>query len=152
MDTQSIWDLLSSIPIGTLVAWVVVICAIISALCAGTIKLYKAFEKYKEVKDKNEKQEKIIEVHEKTIEEIGKALAEIKKSLDEQKEVNLKQIRHTIVHTCEDALDKGEISINKLRSLEEMYDEYIEIFHGNGYVKTLVARVRELPIIGKLDE
>ncbi len=152
MDTQSIWDLLSSIPIGTVVAWVVVICAIISALCAGTIKLYKAFEKYKEVKDKNEKQEKIIEVHEKTIEEIGKALTEIKKSLDEQKEVNLKQIRHTIVHTCEDALDKGEISINKLRSLEEMYDEYIEIFHGNGYVKTLVARVRELPIIGKLDE
>lgn len=152
MDTQSIWDLLSSIPIGTVVAWVVVICAIISALCAGTIKLYKAFEKYKEVKDKNEKQEKIIEVHEKTIEEIGKALTEIKKSLDEQKEVNLKQIRHTIVHTCEDALDKGEISINKLRSLEEMYDEYIEIFHGNGYVKTLMARVRELPIIGKLDE
>lgn len=152
MDTQSIWDLLSSIPIGTVVAWVIVICAIISALCAGTIKLYKAFEKYEEVKDKNEKQEKIIEVHEKTIEEIGKALTEIKKSLDEQKEVNLKQIRHTIVHTCEDALDKGEISINKLRSLEEMYDEYIEIFHGNGYVKTLVARVRELPIIGKLDE
>lgn len=152
MDTQSIWDLLSSIPIGTVVAWVIVICAIISALCAGTIKLYKAFEKYKEVKDKNEKQEKIIEVHEKTIEEIGKALTEIKKSLDEQKEVNLKQIRHTIVHTCEDALDKGEISINKLRSLEEMYDEYIEIFHGNGYVKTLVARVRGLPIIGKLDE
>ena len=152
MDTQSIWDLLSSIPIGTVVAWVVVICAIISALCAGTIRLYKAFEKYKEVKDKNEKQEKIIEVHEKTIEEIGKALTGIKKSLDEQKEVNLKQIRHTIVHTCEDALDKGEISINKLRSLEEMYDEYIEIFHGNGYVKTLVARVRELPIIGKLDE
>lgn len=152
MDTQSIWDLLSSIPIGTVVAWVIVICAIISALCAGTIKLYKAFEKYKEVKDKNKKQEKIIEVHEKTIEEIGKALMEIKKSLDEQKEVNLKQIRHTIVHTCEDALDKGEISINKLRSLEEMYDEYIEIFHGNGYVKTLVARVRELPIIGKLDE
>lgn len=152
MDTQSIWDLLSSIPIGTVVAWVTVICAIISALCAGTIKLYKAFEKYKEVKDKNENQEKIIEVHEKTIEEIGKALTEIKKSLDEQKEVNLKQIRHTIVHTCEDALDKGEISINKLRSLEEMYDEYIEIFHGNGYVKTLVARVRELTIIGKLDE
>lgn len=152
MDTQSIWDLLSSIPIGTVVAWVVVICAIFSALCAGTIKFYKAFEKYKKVKDKNEKQEKIIKVHEKTIEEIGKALTGIKKSLDEQKEVNLKQIRHTIVHTCEDALDKGEISINKLRSLEEMYDEYIEIFHGNGYVKTLIARVRELPIIGKSDE
>ena len=66
--------------------------------------------------------------------------------------MNLKQIRHTIVHTCEDALDKGEISINKLRSLEEMYDEYVKIFHGNGYVKTLVMRVRKLKIVGKLDD
>lgn len=152
MDTQSIWDLLSSIPVGTLVAWIIVILAIISALCTVTIRLYKIFEKYKEVKDKNEKQEKLIKGHEKTLEEIEKSLGEIKKSLDEQKEVNLKQIRHTIVHTCEDAIDRKEISINKLQSLEEMYDEYTEIFHGNGYVKTLVMRVRELPIIGKLDE
>lgn len=152
MDTQSIWDLLSSIPVGTLVAWIIVILAIISALCTVTIRLYKIFEKYKEVKDKNEKQEKLINGHEKTLEEIEKSLGEIKKSLDEQKEVNLKQIRHTIVHTCEDAIDRKEISINKLQSLEEMYDEYTEIFHGNGYVKTLVMRVRELPIIGKLDE
>jgi len=106
-DTQSVWEFLSGIPIGTIVAWVIVICAIISALCAGTIKLYKIFTKYKEAKDKDEKQQN---------------------------------------------LDKGEISINKLRSLEEMYDEYVEIFHGNGYVKTLVTRVRKLKIIGKLDD
>lgn len=152
MDTQSIWDLLSGIPIGTLVAWIIVIFAIISILCTVTIRLYKIFEKYKEVKDKNEKQEKIIEGHEKTLEEIEKSLVSIKKSLDEQKEVNLKQIRHTIVHTCEDAIDKGEISINKLQSLEEMFDEYTEIFHGNGYVKTLVKKVRELPVVGNFDE
>jgi len=152
MDTQSIWDLLSGIPIGTLVAWIIVIFAIISVLCTVTIRLYKIFEKYKEVKDKNEKQEKIIEGHEKTLEEIEKSLVSIKKSLDEQKEVNLKQIRHTIVHTCEDAIDKGEISINKLQSLEEMFDEYTEIFHGNGYVKTLVKKVRELPVVGNFDE
>ena len=118
----------------------------------GAIKLYKIFTKYKEMKDKEHKQEKIIENHGKTLRDIDSTLQEIKKSLDEQKEVNLKQIRHTIVHTCEDALDKGEISINKLRSLEEMYDEYVEIFHGNGYVKTLISRVRKLKIVGKLDE
>ena len=151
-DTQTVWEFLSGIPIGTIVAWVMVIGAIIAALCAGTIKLYKIFTKYKEAKDKDEKQQKIIESHDDTLKEIEKSLLEIKKSLDEQKEVNLKQIRHTIVHTCEDALDKGEISINKLRSLEEMYDEYVEIFHGNGYVKTLVTRVRKLKIVGKLDE
>jgi hypothetical protein len=152
MDTQSIWDLLSSIAIGELVAWIVVICAIITALCTGTIKLYKVFTKYKEMKDKDQKQTEIIKSHEKTLCEIEKSLKTINKSLDEQKEVNLKQIRHTIVHTCEDALEKGEISINKLRSLEEMYDEYVDIFHGNGYVKTLITRIRKIKIVGKLDD
>lgn len=152
MDTKPVWELLSSIPIGTLVAWIIVITAIITALCTGAIKLYKLFTKYKEAKDKEQKQEEIIANHDKTLRDIDETLKEIKKSLDEQKEVNLKQIRHTIVHTCEDALDKGEISINKLRSLEEMYDEYVEIFHGNGYVKTLVTRVRKLKIVGKLDD
>lgn len=152
MDTKPVWELLSGIPIGTLVAWIIVIAAIITALCTGAIKLYKLFTKYKEAKDREQKQEKIIESHDKTLRDIDDTLKEIKKSLDEQKEVNLKQIRHTIVHTCEDALDKGEISINKLRSLEEMYDEYVEVFHGNGYVKTLVTRVRKLKIVGKLDD
>ena len=152
MDTQSIWDLLSSIPIGTIVAWIVVICAIITVLCTGAIKLYKVFTKYKEMKDKDLKQTEVIINHDNTLREIDKSLQSINKSLEEQKEVNLKQIRHTIVHTCEEALEKGEISINKLRSLEEMYEEYVEIFHGNGYVKTLMERVRKLPIVGKLDD
>lgn len=152
MDTQSIWDLLSSIPIGTIVAWIVVICAIITVLCTGAIKLYKVFTKYKEMKDKDLKQTEVIINHDNTLREIEKSLQSINKSLEEQKEVNLKQIRHTIVHTCEEAIEKGEISINKLRSLEEMYEEYVEIFHGNGYVKTLMERVRKLPIVGKLDD
>lgn len=152
MDTQSIWDLLSSIPIGTIVAWIVVVCAIITVLCTGAIKLYKVFTKYKEMKDKDLKQTEVIINHDNTLREIEKSLQSINKSLEEQKEVNLKQIRHTIVHTCEEALEKGEISINKLRSLEEMYEEYVEIFHGNGYVKTLMERVRKFPIVGKLDD
>jgi len=96
-DTQSVWEFLSGIPIGTIVAWVIVICAIISALCAGTIKLYKIFTKYKEAKDKDEKQQKVIESHDETLKEIEKSLIAIQKSLAEQKEVNLKQIRHTIL-------------------------------------------------------
>lgn len=152
MDNQSAIDTLSSISVGQIIAWFSVISAIITAICTGTIKLYKVFAKYREAKDKNEKQEKIIESHETTLKEIDKTLQEIKKSLEEQKDVNLKQVRHTIVHTCEDALDRGEISINKLRSLEEMYEEYIDIFHGNGYVKTLVEKVRQLKVVGKVDD
>ena len=101
MDTQPIWDSLSGITIGQIVAWITVILAIISALCTATIKLYKVFTKYKEMKDKEEKQETIIENHDKTLNEIKDSLQEIKQSLIEQKEVNLKQTRHTIVHTCE---------------------------------------------------
>ncbi len=152
MDTKPIWDLLSSVSVGQMVVWILAICTIISALCAGTIKLYKIFTKYKDMRDKEEKKENIIEAHDKTLNEIKDSLQEIKKSLNEQKDVNLKQIRHTIVHTCEDAIDRREISINKLQSLEEMFDEYTEIFHGNGYVKTLVKKVRELPVVGNFDE
>ena len=152
MDAKPFWDFVSSISFGTVVAWILGISAIIAALCTGTIKLYKLFTKYKEAKDREQEQEDIIKSHVATLKDIDKTLREIKVSLEEQKEVNLKQIRHTIVHTCEDALDKGEISINKLRSLEEMYDEYVKIFHGNGYVKTLVMRVRKLKIVGKLDD
>lgn len=152
MDTNSVWDLLSSIPIGTVVAWIVVIFAIITAICTGTIKLYKVFTKYKKIKDENEEQKKLLEEHGNVLKEVNDSLKTIKESLDEQKEVNLKQIRYTIVHTCDEAIHDGEISAGKLRSLEEMYEEYVEIFHGNGYVKTLVKKVRELPVVGKLDE
>lgn len=149
MDTQPVWESLSSISIGQVVAWIIVICAIISAICAGTIKLYKIFTKYSSIKEKEKKQESIIEAHDKTLEEIKDSLQEIKDSLNEQKEVNLKQLRHTIVQTCEECLDKGEISINRLRSLEEMYAEYINVFHANGYVKVLVERTRTLQIVGR---
>lgn len=152
MDTKSIWDLLSSISIGTLISWVAVVSAIIATFCTGTIHLYKIFVKYKEMKDNDEKRKNIIEKHDDTLKDIRSALDKIEKSLEEQKDVNLKQIRHTIVQTCEEALEKGEISINKLRSLEEMYEEYVDVFHGNGYVKTLVYKVRKLKVVGRLDD
>ena len=151
MDTQPILDSLSSFSVGRVVAWIVVIGTILSTLCAGTIKLYKVFTKYKDMKDKEQKQETIIETetHDKTLNEIKDSLQDIKNSLNEQKDVNLKQLRHTIVQTCEDCLEKGEISINRLRSLEEMYSEYVNVFHANGYVKILVERVRTLKIVGR---
>lgn len=149
MDTQPILDSLSSFSVGQVVAWIVVIGTILSALCAGTIKLYKVFTKYRDMKDKEQKQKTIIETHDKTLTEIKDSLQDIKNSLNEQKDVNLKQLRHTIVQTCEDCLEKGEISINRLRSLEEMYSEYVDVFHANGYVKILVERVRTLKIVGR---
>ena len=152
MDNSSAVEALSSITVGQIIAWFSVITAIITAICTGTIKMYKLFTKYREAKDRNEKQDEIIKSHDATLKGIDATLQVIRKSLEEQKDVNLKQVRHTIVHTCEDALDRGEISINKLRSLEEMYEEYTDVFHGNGYVKTLVEKVRQLKVVGKLDD
>lgn len=130
-------------------AWISVICAIIAAICTAAIKLYNIFEKYKKSKDKTAKQEEVIAQHNEAFAEIRAQLKSISEALNEQKEVNLKQVRHTIVHTCEDALERGEMSTNKLQSLEEMYEEYTDLFHGNGYVKTLMTRVRkEVKIIG----
>ena len=153
MDKDTVWHILANIPVGTLFAWIAVIVVIITALCTGTIKLYQLFIKYKNAKDKANEQENLVNHLKTSFREIESSLRDIQSSLEEQKEVNLKQVRYTIVHTCEEALEKGEISTNKLRSLEEMYDEYVEIFHGNGYVKTLMMRVRkETKIVGKFDE
>ena len=149
MNTNEVWDILSNLSIGTVVAWISVICAIIAAICTAAIKLYNIFEKYKKSKDKTAKQEEVIAQHNEAFAEIRAQLKSISEALNEQKEVNLKQVRHTIVHTCEDALERGEMSTNKLQSLEEMYEEYIDLFHGYGYVKTLMTRVRkEVKIIG----
>ena len=152
MDTKSVWDFLSKISVGQIVAWTSVLITIITAICTGTIKLYKVFTKYEEIKRKDREEQKIIENHDAILKKIEDILKDIQASLAEQKEVNLKQIRYTIVHTCEDALEKGEISSSKLNSLEEMYEEYVDIFHGNGYVKTLITKVRkEVKIVGKYD-
>ena len=152
MDSNSVWKFLSSIPIGTVIAWVLVISTIIVLLCTGTIKLYKVFVRYTRLKDENEEQKKIIQKHDNVLIEVNNSLKKITTSLEEQKEVNLKQIRYTIVHICDDAIANGKITARKLRSLEEMYQEYVNIFNGNGYVKTLVSKVRDLPVCGKLDE
>lgn len=151
-DQEQIWGLLANISVGRVAAWIVVISTIIAAICVATIKLYKIFEKYKGLKDRAANQEKVIENHENTLKEIDTSLQDIKHAFDELRDVNLKQLRHIIVQTCEAALERGWISCNELESLEEMYSEYVEVFHGNGYVKTLVMRVRKLKIVGKIDE
>lgn len=152
MDQKTVWDILASIPIGTLIAWIAVVIAIISIIVGATIKLYKLFEKYHRITAENEQQKKLMTEHGEAIKKINTSLDEIKKSLDEQRDVNLKQIRHEIVRTCDEALRSGSITASAFRSLEELYDEYKNVFGGNGYVKSLVTKVRQLPITGSIEE
>lgn len=152
MDTKSVWEFLAKIPIGTVVAWGAVIISIIAVIGRTIAKLLAVFKKYNGLVEENAKQKELIQEHDEVLKEIKDSLNEIKGSLEEQKGVNLRQLRYTIVHTCDDAIHAGEISAGKLKSLIELYDEYVEVFNGNGYVKVMVEKVKELPVVGKLNE
>ena len=152
MDEASVWAMLSAIPIGTVVAWIAVIGAILVALGVGIVKLYRLFTKYRELKDKDKEQKQKIDEYGEALLEIRANMADMKSKLDEQSHVNLKQVRYSIIQICDNALADGQISAWKLRLLTELYDEYIGVFHANGYIKEIVERTLELPIVGKLDD
>ena len=164
MDTNSVWELLSSISIGTVVAWVTVICAIIGVICTGTIKLYKIFTKYKNVKDEENELRTNVANHEEQLIEIKQQLeamnqnisqqfSDIKGTLNEQRGTKIKELRHSIPDSGERALSDGKITVRQWTSLHEMCDEYINKYNQNSYVLSLMNKVdRDVTIIGRLDE
>jgi len=164
MDTNSVWELLSSISIGTVVAWIIVISVIIGVICTGTIKLYKVFTKYKNVKDENENLKHNVEKHEGQLKEfqtqlenmnqnINEQLLEIKEALCEQRETKIKELRHNITVSGEKALADKEMTVRQWRSLHEMVDEYMNKYKQNSYVESLMIKVdRDVAVIGRLDE
>lgn len=164
MDTKSVWELLYGIPLGTIVAWITVICAIISAICIGTIKLYKVFEKYKYTKDKNDEIKSTVKNHEDQLEDLkqqliemslnfNKQFSDIKNTLNDQRETKIKELRHNITVAGEKALADGETTIRQWTSLHEMVDEYVNKYNQNSYVLSLMKKVdRDVNVIGNLDE
>lgn len=151
METNDVVNILSSIPIGTLIAWCIVISGIIVAIVTSTMKLYKIFEKTHEIKEENAEFKELIRKHEEQLNNIAETLNVIQNKLNKHEEANIKRMRYSLVRAGEEYVSIGEITIRQLKSLEEMFEEYHE-HHGNGYVTTLMRKVRALPIIGKLDE
>ena len=149
---SAIWEVILNVPVGKLLAWIIVIASIVGAIVGLTIKLYKVFSKVHELKSADEKKSQMLEELYGKMQEIHEQLCSVQDNLNVQREVNLKQVRYQIVHTCDDAISAGSISAGKLKSLEELYEEYTNIFHGNGYVKTIMIKVRKLPVTGNLDE
>lgn len=152
MNTQQVWETIANIPVGAIVGWGAVIIGILISIFKGIGKLYSLFKEYKKREEEETLLRDMIAEHDKALGEFRSSLNRIESKLEEQKDVNMKQIRYTIVHTCDDALSEGHISAGKLKSLEEMYEEYTTVFNGNGYVKILVEKTRCLPVCGKLDE
>lgn len=142
---------LSSIPIGTIVAWVAFLSGIVGSISAGTIRLYKIFEKAHATKEENAELRKLVKEHEEEIESIKAILLDIRTKLEENDKLEFKNLRHKIVHSAEEYVAKGEITIRQLKALEELFEAYHNK-NGNSYVSTLMQKVRDLPVIGKLDE
>ena len=151
MEANDVIQTLSSIPIGTIIAWVTVIVGIITAIVTGTIKLYKAFEKTHEMKEENLEFRKMVKDHDEQLKLINDKLSCIQDNLTKRDKADLKSMRYSIVRAGEEYVSMGKITIRQLRALEELFEDYHDK-HGNGYVTTLMSKVRALPVIGRLDE
>lgn len=151
-QTQEVVSTLSSIPVGTIVAWLLVIAGIITAIVTATIKLYKAFEMTHKLKEENDEFRKMVLDHDEKLKIIAEKVNQIKDSIDDQEKSELKKLRYSLVRAGEEYVSTNQITIRQLRSLEEMYSDYHDKHQGNGYVTTLMRKVRALPVIGELDE
>lgn len=151
METKDVIQILSSIPIGTIIAWLVVFFGIIASIATGTIKLYKVFEKTHKMKEENDEFRKMVKNHDIQLKSIEGTLNSIQETLEERDKVELSKLRYSIVRAGEEYVSTCSITIRQLKALEEMFEEY-HGKHGNGYVTTLMRKVRALPVIGKLDE
>lgn len=152
MNKSDVIEYLSSIQVGTIIAWILVIGMIVGSTVFGLKKLYKIFEASQEYKDESDAMKKMVQNHEAQLGQISNQLTCIQNSLDKQDTVELKRMRHDIVQAGENAIANKSITIRQFRSLEELYEVYHDERHGNGYVSTLMKKVRDLPIIGKLDD
>lgn len=151
METSDVIRTLSSIPIGTVIAWGAVIVGIITAIITVTIKLYKIFDKTHKMKEENLEFRQMVKKHEEQLGLINEKLSSIQENLSKRDEIDLKNMRYQIVRAGEEYVSIGQVTIRQLRSLEELFEEYHNR-HGNSYVTTLMRKVRSLPVIGKLDE
>ena len=151
METQSVVELLASIPIGTIVSWVIVVSGIITSIVMGTIKMYKMFEKTHELKEENIEFRNMVVSHDEQLKVISEKLSTIQSCLDLREKAELKKMRYSIVRAGEEYVSLQKITIRQLKSLEEMFEEYHDK-HGNGYVTTLMRKVRALPVIDADDD
>lgn len=151
METKEIVQTLYAVPIGVYITWAIVIIGIITCIITATIKLYKVFERTHEIKEENKEYKKMVSEHDSQLKKMEEVLQSILNKLDEQDKVEFSRLRYSLVRAGEEYVSLGNITIRQLRSLEEMYEKY-HSKHGNSYVTTLMNKVRQLPVVGMLDE
>lgn len=151
MDTESVIDVLAGISVGTVISWAAVFIMITTAISTFAIKVYKLFDKYRDKKDEADRYRAELNQFKEQLNGLAQTIRIITDDLERRKESDLKQLRFSIVQTCETALHNREITIAQLQLIEELYDDYDHVWHKNGYVKTVVNKARKLPVVEDQD-
>ena len=163
VTTGDVVQTLNALPVGSVIAWITVIAVIIGAIIYAIRKTYKGYETVHDlreqeevfremVKEHDEKIKEIEEKHEHEFDAIDKKIDSILDWISDKDDADLRKLRHSLVRAGEEALRSGNITVRELKSMSELYDLYHVKMKQNSYVTTLMSRVNELPVIGKLDE
>ena len=144
MNEQQAWDVLSQVPVGTVIAWGSVFIAIIGVVSTAVVKMYKIFTLHRDRKERDQATQERLERHDQQLDNIDASLKAIYVAMK-------KSIRHDLVLSCEAAIEAGDIKAGQLRALEELYESYAEI-GGNSYATTLMKKVRQLPVVSTIDD
>lgn len=153
MSANDVWEFLSELQVGTIVAWIIVITSIFGVAVKINKKFLTIIDKYhstqeereqiiNKLDEQNEKFSKAIGDLSDSVKELDGRLDQIQNDLRIQEGVNLKQIRNNIITICDDAITNKHISERKYQLLTEMNDEYTDVFHANGYVADSVEKVK----------
>jgi hypothetical protein len=108
--------------------------------------IYKYFMKAYKLKRSDEVFHETVEQHGKDIGLATQSIKELAGMKEELYEINKMILRHNIVSSCYQAIEKGSIEQYQLQSLEDMYNVYTTILNGNSYASTMMHRARKLPI------
>lgn len=60
--------------------------------------------------------------------------------------ITLHMFRMSFRSLAEQYLSRGSITLDELKDLEDGYDLYHNKLNGNGYLKTIMSKVRDLPV------
>ena len=152
MTNQDVVNVLSEIPVGTVIAWASVIFAIIGILIAGGVKLFKLFSQIKEYQNDREDNIELLHKHDEVLDEMSETLKRIEHRIETEADIHKRELKHSITSKCNTALKGGEILLSELRSIEESFEDYENVYHGNSWVHTLVEKVRLLPVVSDIDD
>lgn len=149
MDHNILYETLSPIPFGIILAWTIALASFLAAVFVIGKKIWHLIEKFFNSKAESDKKKEMIIEHERNIVILDTKVDDISDKLDAFVNVYRIQLRHSIVRVCEEALRDGFITVYGLQSLNDLYEIYSgDLIQGDTYATTLVKKVhKEVKVI-----